>query len=561
MPKADVLNIHHLLFDFISNHRFLFLGYLICTLVLYPINFIGIPKFYGNVINSFKDNKQSLFLYYLQMLFAGYVVAWLFESMVLWLQYHLVPNFSEYATSTIFEFILDNYEIDFENIHTGEILSKIIRMPGILFEYVDVFRTQILKDVFVLVSAIYTYWQVSPLVALVYTFFVVVNFTYVAVMYKIFYKFNRNTNKLQDKMYEYLIDCFNNLSSVYAFNQKQSEVDRFHNFSFKKYKNIMSDNLLVFIYGDMFWGLITVAMFICMNFFIYRAYLNQTIKAEQLISTFVITFSILRLYETAEGSAQRLSQVFSQIGDTEGFFNEISNVNRNTNKTDSRDFVYVDIVFSNIYHKYKDEFVLENINLTIRKGEKVALVGQIGSGKSTLIKLLLAFQPIQMGTVTIGGVDVNDIPNQSLRNNIFYIPQKPKLFNRTLYDNVVYGLGDNKPSKENILRLLGDLDLHDIAKVFEQKMDDEVGVDGNSLSGGQKQVVWLLRSFYRQSKILILDEPTAALDPEHKMHMVKIIKKLSPGKTVIIISHDDIDPMFRKVELKQGRMVHSGFFG
>jgi ABC-type bacteriocin/lantibiotic exporter with double-glycine peptidase domain len=273
----------------------------------------------------------------------------------------------------------------------------------------------------------------------------------------------------------------------------------------------------------------------------------------------VVTFSIIRLYEKSEGSSHKLASVFSQIKDSETFFNQISNYNFNEKKENKSGFRNGDIVFKGINHKYEDTFVLQNINITIKKGEKVALIGQIGSGKSTLIKLLLGFQPIIMGTITIDGIDVNHIPNEDIRNNIFYIPQKPKLFNRTLYENIIYGL-EKPPSKESVIKLLDDLGLEDIRESFELKMDENVGVDGNALSGGQRQIVWLLRSFYRQCRILVLDEPTASLDPANKQLMISVIKKISISKTVIIISHDNIDPMFRKIELKQGRLVSSSYF-
>lgn len=254
-----------------------------------------------------------------------------------------------------------------------------------------------------------------------------------------------------------------------------------------------------------------------------------------------------------------MAGIYSQIKDTEDFFNGISTFNKNDNKTDKYKFRNGNIVFRNVYHKYVDDFVLENINITIEKGEKVALVGQIGSGKSTLIKLLLGFQKLEMGTIEIDGISINDIPNENLRENIFYIPQKPKLFNRSLYENIIYGL-DSPPSKEEIITTLRDLKLDDIASTFEEKMESECGVDGNSLSGGQRQIVWLLRSFYRSSRIIVLDEPTASLDPKNKQLMVTVIKKMAIGKTVIIVSHDNIDPMFRKIELKNGRLVSSSYF-
>jgi ABC-type multidrug transport system fused ATPase/permease subunit len=424
-----------------------------------------------------------------------------------------VPNFAEYATGTIFEFIIDNYELDFENIHVGEILAKIIKLPSILFDYLDVFRVEFLKEFFVLFTAFYHYSTVSGLAVAAYTFFVVVNYIFIYCMFRLFFYYDLKTNQLHDKMYEYLVDCFNNMISVYTFNQQEKEKDRFYDYSFKDYKDMLCKSLLVYIQGDGFWGFVTVSLFIVMNYIIYQAYKKKQINAEKLISSFIITFSIIRLYENAERSSKKLASVYSQIKDSEDFFNQISKVNQSV-KNIHNTFQNGDIVFSGVYHKYGNDFVLDNVSLTIKKGEKVAFVGPIGSGKSTLVKLIMGFQPLILGDVTIGGVSINNVSNKDVRDKIFYIPQKPKLFNRTLYENIVYGL-NTPPSKEEVVKLMNDLNL-DVADIFEGKMDESVGVEGNNLSGGQRQIVWLLRSIYRPSPILILDEPTSALDPENK---------------------------------------------
>jgi ABC-type multidrug transport system fused ATPase/permease subunit len=552
-----MLDIHKLLFSFIGTHKVLFIFYFLATLVLYPLHHILIPDFYGKVINSFKDKKQSLFLYFVKVLCGLYVLSWGVDSLLLYFQYLIVPKFSEYATGNIFEFIIDNYELDFENIHVGEILAKIIKLPSILFDYLDVFRVEFLKEFFVLITAFYHYSTISSLAVAAYTFFVVINYIFIYWMFKLFFHYDLQTNKLHDKMYEYLVDCFNNMISVYTFNQQEKEKNRFYDYSFKDYKEMLCKSLLVYMQGDGFWGFVTVSLFVVMNYLIYQAYLKKQINAEKLVSSFIITFSIIRLYENAERSAKKLASVYSQIKDSESFFNQISEVNKSVKEV-NRTFQNGDIVFSGVYHKYGDEFVLENVSLTIKKGEKVAFVGPIGSGKSTLVKLIMGFQPLVLGEVSIGGVSINNVANKDIREKIFYIPQKPKLFNRTLYENIVYGLNP-PPSKEEVVKLMNDLNL-DVADVFEQKMDENVGVEGNNLSGGQRQIVWLLRSIYRPSAILILDEPTSALDPENKVMMISTIKKLSIGKTVIIVSHDDIDPAFRKISMKNGRVVTSTFF-
>jgi ABC-type multidrug transport system fused ATPase/permease subunit len=555
----EKLNIHNLLLSFIKSNIVLFSLYFVLTLFQYPIHYIYIPEYYGKVINSFKDNKQAEFKNHIKYLTGYYLLELVFSVCVMTTLYFIIPKFTEYATGSIFEFIIDHYENDFENIPVGEILSKTIRMPNVLFDYIDVIKNEFLKYVFVFLSGFFHYYTVSKYSFMAYGGFIVLNYIYIYVMYNLFNKYELKSNFLQDKMYELLVDCLNNLVSIYSFNQEKYEKNRFYTTSFAKYKENMYNTKSLYLKGDLVWSSVIVSMFVSLNYLLYMAYKNKEINAEKLVSTFIITFSIVKIFDNSERCAYNISRIHSQIKDSEKFFNNISKYSINPNKKTLNHFKNGDIVIKNVYHKYTTEFVLEKINITIKKGEKVAFVGQIGSGKSTMIKLLMGFQPLLMGEITIGGVNINHISNKDIRKNIFYIPQKPKLFNRTLYDNIVYGL-DNPPSKEDILNILTDLNLEDLKIEFGERMDKLMGIEGNNLSGGQRQIVWLLRAFYRKSHILILDEPTSALDPENKNKLIHVIKKLTVGKTLIIVSHDQIDESFRKIEFKNGKLVSANYF-
>lgn len=554
----EFLSIYSILVSFMKKNSLIFFIYFLITILLYPFHYIIIPKYYGMVINSFKD-KSKAFVYFVKMLLGAYVLCWILEMCLYKTQSVIFPEFAEYTTGSIFEFIIDHYELDFENIHTGEILSKIIRMPGVLADCLQTFGVEFIRELFVSITAVYTYYSVSTLTMSVYIGYAVFYYVFVYFLFKYLLGFDIEKNKAQDKMYECLVDCFNNFSSIYAFNQQPQEKQRFYDFIFKDYKERVILSWSKYLNAASLWGGVTVSLFISLNYLIYYEYTQKKIDAETLISTFIVTFSIIRLYEKAVLNADRYSDIYGKVLDTENFFNEISRYNMNAHKKNINAFKNGDIVFKGVYHKYKNQFVLENIDIHIEKGEKVAFVGQIGSGKTTLIKLLLGFQILNMGKITIGEMDVNHISNTQLRENIFYIPQKPKLFNRTLYENITYGI-EKKPSKESILLLLDDLKLQDIRSVFEGKMDYSVGVEGNELSGGQRQIVWLLRAFYRQAPVLVLDEPTAALDPATKVLVMDVIKRINIGKTVIIVSHDPIDSSFRQIKLKKGRVIQETFF-
>ena len=542
-----MFSLHELLFDYIYNNKITFTFYIIFTAILYPLYHIFIPDYYGRVISAFKDKVDIASV--IKMLLFIYVLAIIIDYIVLYFQYLIVPNFSENITGNFFSFIINNFDYDFENIKIGEIISKMTKLPNILFDYVDVFRVDVLKQAFVFITALFHYWGISKEIFSVFVIYLIIHYIYFFIMFKKFNHFGEKTNKFQDETYEYLNDTMQNMSTVYSLNQQQFEKNRFYNFSFKKYKEIFGKSYIYYLYGFIFWAIITISMYIIINYMLYKIYINKKITSTILISSFIITWSILSLYAKAIDSAWNLGNVTGQIYDAQIYINKISKNNKSL-KTNTKKFNTGDIIVQNVYHKYENDFVLENISLKIKKGDKVAFVGQIGSGKSTLVKLIMGYQPLIVGTIQIGNVNVNEISNNDLRKEIFYIPQKPKLFNRTLYENIIYGL-DKPPSKQQVIDILNTFKIS-----FDLDLDSSVGIEGNSISGGQRQMVWLIRSLLRPCSVLILDEPTSALDHINKKLVNSIIKKISVGKTVIIVSHDEIDSEFRKIEFKNGKVIN-----
>ena len=557
-----MISIHELLIQFIYTHKIKFILYFLFTIISYPLQNIYIPEYYGKVISSFKD-KSNLF-YMIKMLFFFYMFGRLFDSIVLYCQYLILPDFSQYITTHIFSLVINHFNYDFENIKIGELISKTTKMPDILLEYSNVFRIDFLKQLFIFFAAFIYYSKISKLIIIVFALYIVVHYVYFFVMLRKFYLHNKTVHVFQDTVYENINDTMQNMSSMYSLNQQDFEKKRFYEFSFADYKRVFSASYLLYLYLFGFWAITNISMFIVLNYILYISYKKKIITSTELVSSFIITWSILSQYQRAIDSAWNSSEVYASLYNVEEYFNTISENNKSL-KTNTETFKPGDIIISSVYHKYTkvtepntavdpdpntepDDFVLENISIKIKKGEKVAFIGKIGSGKSTLIKLIMGYQPLVMGSITIGGISVNDISDDDIRKNIFYIPQKPKLFNRTLYENIVYGI-ENPPSKEQI---------KDIMKIynvsFDKDMDELVGVEGNKLSGGQRQIVWLLRTLLNPATILIMDEPTSALDPNNKKLINSIINKISVGKTVIIVSHDKIDSGFRQIKFTDGKL-------
>lgn len=196
-----------------------------------------------------------------------------------------------------------------------------------------------------------------------------------------------------------------------------------------------------------------------------------------------------------------------------------------------------DITFENVDFRYKDndEKILKNINLVAKKGETVALVGNSGGGKSTLVNLIPRFFDVDAGMITIDGINVKNYKIKSLRKKIGIVPQETFLFGGTVLENIKYG--NQKASVEEVIEAAKKANAHEFIEKLEQGYETEIGERGVKLSGGQKQRISIARAILENPQILILDEATSALDNESEQLVQDALEKLMKGKTTFVIAH------------------------
>lgn len=196
-----------------------------------------------------------------------------------------------------------------------------------------------------------------------------------------------------------------------------------------------------------------------------------------------------------------------------------------------------EITFEDATFEYFDDHneVFEHLNLTIRQGEKVALVGPSGSGKTTMCNLIPRFYDLTDGRVTIDGVDVRDYTLQSLRRNIGIVQQDVYLFSGTVFENIVYG----RPgaTREAVVEAAKKAGAHEFISNLKDGYDTYVGERGVKLSGGQKQRISIARVFLKDPAIIILDEATSALDNESEFEVAQALNKLAVGRTTLTVAH------------------------
>ena len=219
-----------------------------------------------------------------------------------------------------------------------------------------------------------------------------------------------------------------------------------------------------------------------------------------------------------------------------------------------------DITFENADFSYKDsdEKVLKNINLVAKKGETVALVGNSGGGKSTLVNLIPRFFDVTGGKITIDGVDVKNYKIKSLRKKIGIVPQETFLFGGTILENIKYA--NQNASVEEVIEAAKKANAHEFIEKLEQGYETEIGERGIKLSGGQKQRISIARAILENPQILILDEATSALDNESEQLVQDALEKLMKGKTTFVIAHrlSTIINSDKIVVIQQGEIRETG---
>lgn len=217
-----------------------------------------------------------------------------------------------------------------------------------------------------------------------------------------------------------------------------------------------------------------------------------------------------------------------------------------------------EIVFENVTFGYEDGKVLEDISFHARPGETVAIVGQTGSGKSTLTQLINRIYDVTAGRILIDGVDVRDWSMDSLRSQISKIEQDVFLFSRTLAENIAFGAPGTP--QEEIERAAREAQAHDFITGFAEGYETEVGERGVTLSGGQRQRIALARAFLSDPRILILDDSTSAIDSATEDEIQKAIRRAQTGRTTLLITHrlSQIRWADHILVLEDGKLIAAG---
>ncbi len=306
---------------------------------------------------------------------------------------------------------------------------------------------------------------------------------------------------------------------------------------------------------------ITVVIMSVVTVFIAGGNAWFNISPGTVIIMFTYTYTVTNQFNFINTGLQRLNQAF---GDASGMTQVLDEPRLVADKPDAQPLVVElgDIDFDHIGFNYTDggavTQVFDDFNLHIPAGQRVGLVGISGSGKTTLTKLLLRLADIQVGRILVDGQNVADVTQQSLRQQIAYVPQEALLFHRSIAENIAYGKPD--ATLDEIKEAARQANALEFIEKLPQGFETITGERGIKLSGGQRQRIAIARAILADAPILVLDEATSALDSESEALVQEALGRLMEGRTALVVAHrlSTVASLDRIVVLSEGKIVEDG---
>ena len=465
----------------------------------------------------------------------------------------------------------------FEKNRVGELMSRITTDITQLQDVLSITLAEFFRQIFTLVGGIILISFLSSKL----TMFMLLTFPFLVVAAIIFGRFIRkNSKKVQDELASTNIiveETLQSINVVKAFTNEQLEVKRY-SLSVQKVVDYamkaatFRGAFISFIIFVLFGGVVGVVW-----------YGGNLVLQGELAFKDLFTFIIYTGF--IGGSVGGLGDMYAQIQKTVGASERILEIldekseieveapptpkgkafnsdfnspfrERETNSRASGAIAYRNVAFS--YPSRPDMEVLRNINLEVKTGEKIGLVGYSGAGKSTIVQLLMRYYKLTGGQILVNGKNINEYNLTDLRKNIAIVPQEVMLFGGTIYENIAYG--NPEASENEVFEAAKKANAFDFIESFPEKFQTIVGERGVKLSGGQRQRVAIARAILKNPAILVLDEATSALDSESEKLVQGALDTLMQNRTTIIIAHRlatirNVDTIY---VLKEGEVSEQG---
>lgn len=473
-----------------------------------------------------------------------------------WVKMKLFPNLRQDTMEKMFAYLNQHSHQYFQNNFAGSLINKISDMQGGIIEILttlDDMYAQLLG----LIIAIATLLLIHPVFAFILIAWVIsfllITFLFLKPIENLSHIFAEARSSVVGKM----VDSISNIVNIRLFAKhayENSYISRVIVDTVQKDRKMQAKIIHMRIYWD-----ISIVALLGLNLWLLGRMYSQNLVTVGDFS-FIISLSISILWNLWFIAGQFVA--FSeQIGKCKQALSIINAVHDIVDVKDAKPLVVHqgEIQFENVsFHYDKGARLFKNKTIVLHPGEKVGLVGFSGSGKSTFVNLILRLFAVESGRITIDQQNINEVTQESLRENIALIPQDISLFHRTLMENIRYGRSD--ASDAEVIAASEKAHCHEFISQLHEGYQSLVGERGIKLSGGQRQRIAIARAMLKNAPILILDEATSALDSVTEKYIQDALHYLMQGKTTIVIAHrlSTLSEMDRILVFDNGQIIEDG---
>jgi ABC-type multidrug transport system fused ATPase/permease subunit len=542
--------IYKLLWKFLEKEKFYSILLFLITIIMTLFQVNGISYITANII-TFMQKKEfdivnNYFIYFVIASFILIIIFYIYKI----IQNKLVIELMSWIKKEMLEIIFKTNNENFSGVNFTEFITPINRIShGSYLLFYNILTEMIPNLGFILMVSLYflytnSIFGISFLIANILIIYYIVYVWDDLMKVRMIYENKVNSNE------KYLIDILNNMDKIILRGKTSYENETYNNItneSIEKtnnFYNTVNNHLLV----------VTILVYIVVLLSIF--YLIKLCTSKKITVTMFITFfTILLLYrDRLVGTFQNLPDYLEFIGRVDFVMKKFDTLIGNYNPEDYNkiyDIVKMDfkeIYFNNVSFKYQGstEYIFENLNLKLKtQNNVIGIVGYSGKGKSTFTKMILKFHKCNHGKILIDGKDIETMDSEYIRKNITYINQNSKLFDKKIIENILYGCNDLNVCKSHLNEIQKYKKIQEMFKKIDIH-NNNAGLGGEHLSGGQRQIINIISGLINPCKILILDEPTNALDGELKRELLQLIYDFKKYKQcIIIITHDkEVYPLF-----------------
>ena len=559
--------------DFLKQNKLWVFITIITTLICNPIEMIVLSDLFSHftaAVNNLEYKNSITIL----MKIAGlsvfvdtvYMVGNYFDKIY-------YPMMEKFIRFSLIDVIFKNIEVNYEKEDISNHIIKALKIPNTVTSFTGRFIywvvTFVLTSIVILGYIIYLDPLIGAMTLLVFVLFFIAYY-YILMDTKSTSEHRENEEK---NLMSNIDDVLSNSISIICTKKIKDEREFLTN-KHSIYDEAHETQLWSTSKGGYAMSVIITMILVAYVYVILRLYKNHKIDSGNTIKVIIIMLFFVRYIKTSSQGSIRVISEYGKLAENELDIRNllVEKADATGHKTDIP--ITGDIEFKNVSFRYASPALetgtpvvggavgedhpktLDNVSFKINPRDRVAIIGTNGSGKSTIIKLLSGFFKPTEGQILFDGEDSRNINREYLRSKLSIVSQKVVLFNRSVLDNICYAT--NTP-KEEVVKILDRLKIMNVFKKLPQGLDTMAGARGEKLSGGQRQIIYLLRSYLSNKPITIMDEPTAAVDAFHKKYVIQMMDEMAKKTTMIVVTHDSefAASFHKKIYIEGGKIVRA----